>query len=79
MNTVAAVPSLHAAYPGMLLLFFWSAGWRVRAGLAVYTLAMAYALVYGGEHFVADILAGWALAGRDLCPAGARAPAGDEG
>jgi hypothetical protein len=63
VNTVAAVPSLHAAYPVMLLLFFWSAGRRVRAALAAYALAMAYALVYGGEHFVADILAGWALAG----------------
>ena len=27
-----------------------------------HTLAMAFALVYGGEHFIADILAGWALA-----------------
>jgi hypothetical protein len=62
VNTVAAMPSLHAAYPFMLLLFFWPAGWRVRAALAAYTLAMAFALVYGGEHFVADILAGWALA-----------------
>jgi hypothetical protein len=63
VNTVAAMPSLHAAYPFMLLLFFWPAGWAVRAGLVGYTLAMAFALVYGGEHFVADILAGWALAG----------------
>jgi len=63
VNTVAAMPSLHAAYPFMLLLFFWPAGWAVRAGLGAYTLAMAFALVYGGEHFVADILAGWALAG----------------
>lgn len=63
VNTVAAMPSLHAAYPFMLLLFFWPAGRAVRAGLAAYTLAMAFALVYGGEHFVADILAGWALAG----------------
>ena len=62
VNTVAAMPSLHAAYPFMLLLFFWPAGWAVRAGLGLYTLAMAFALVYGGEHFVADILAGWALA-----------------
>jgi hypothetical protein len=62
VNTVAAMPSLHAAYPFMLLLFFWPAGWAVRAGLGAYTLAMAFALVYGGEHFVADILAGWALA-----------------
>jgi hypothetical protein len=62
VNTVAAMPSLHAAYPFMLLLFFWPAGWAVRAGLGAYTLAMAFALVYGGEHFVADIVAGWALA-----------------
>lgn len=63
VNTVAAMPSLHAAYPMMLLLFFWGAGPRVRAGLALYVLAMAYALVYSGEHFVSDILAGWAMAG----------------
>src|SRR3954451_2561709 len=30
VNTVAAMPSLHAAYPFMLMLFFWSAGWRAR-------------------------------------------------
>jgi len=62
VNTVAAMPSLHAAYPMMLLLFFWGAGRRVRIGLALYTLAMGYALVYSGEHFVTDILAGWAMA-----------------
>jgi hypothetical protein len=62
VNTVAAMPSLHAAYPFMLLLFFRTAGWAVRSALGAYTLAMAFALVYGGEHFVADILAGWALA-----------------
>jgi membrane-associated phospholipid phosphatase len=34
----------------------------VRLGLSLYTLAMAFTLVYGGEHFVADIVAGWAMA-----------------
>jgi membrane-associated phospholipid phosphatase len=63
VNTVAAMPSLHAAYPFMLLLFFWPAGRLVRAGLALYTLAMGYTLVYSGEHYVTDILAGWAMAG----------------
>jgi membrane-associated phospholipid phosphatase len=62
VNVVAAMPSLHAAYPFMLLLFFWPAGRYVRIGLALYTLAMAFALVYGGEHYVTDILAGWAMA-----------------
>ena len=63
VNPVAAMPSLHAAYPMMLLLFFWGAGRRVRTILALYTVAMGFALVYSGEHFVSDILAGWALAG----------------
>jgi hypothetical protein len=62
VNPVAAMPSLHAAYPLMLLLFFWSAGRWVRLLLGAYTLAMAFTLVYGGEHFVADIVAGWAMA-----------------
>lgn len=59
VNLVAAMPSLHAAYPFMLLLFFWSAGWRVRIGLGAYVLAMGFALVYGGEHWVLDIVVGW--------------------
>jgi membrane-associated phospholipid phosphatase len=63
VNTVAAMPSLHAAFPFMLLLFFWPAGRLVRIGLGFYTLAMAFALVYGGEHYATDILAGWLMAG----------------
>jgi membrane-associated phospholipid phosphatase len=62
VNLVAAMPSLHAAYPGTLLLFFWRDGWRYRIGFGAYTLAMAFSLVYGGEHFVADILVGWLYA-----------------
>ncbi len=63
VNAVAAMPSLHAAYPCMLLAFFWPSGRRVRVLLGLYTLAMGTALVYGGEHYVLDILAGWAAAG----------------
>jgi membrane-associated phospholipid phosphatase len=62
VNLVAAMPSLHAAYPAMLLLFFWADGMRWRIVLGFYTLAMGFALVYGGEHFVADILVGWLYA-----------------
>ena len=36
VNPVAAMPSLHAAFPLMLLLFFWSAGRWVRLGLGLY-------------------------------------------
>jgi hypothetical protein len=62
-NQEAAIPSLHAAYPMLLLLFFWGAGRWVRAGLIAYVLAMAFTLVYSGEHYVADILIGWLYAG----------------
>ncbi|PYC77986.1 inositol phosphorylceramide synthase [Streptomyces tateyamensis] len=62
-NDVAAMPSLHAAYPMMLALFFWpTAGRRLRVLLALYPLAMAFTLVYGAEHFVIDILVGWLYA-----------------
>ncbi|WP_157537937.1 phosphatase PAP2 family protein [Kitasatospora azatica] len=62
-NDVAAMPSLHAAYPMLLALFFWpTAGRRLRVLLALYPLAMAFTLVYGAEHFVIDILMGWAYA-----------------
>ena len=61
-NQEAALPSLHAAYPMLLLLFFWSAGRWARAGLIAYTLAMAFTLVYSGEHYVTDILIGWLYA-----------------
>ncbi|MCZ4493929.1 MAG: hypothetical protein JWP53_2860 [Conexibacter sp.] len=62
VNLVAAMPSLHAAYPAMLLLFFWSSGRWWRIGFGLYTLAMGFSLVYGGEHFVLDIVVGWLYA-----------------
>jgi membrane-associated phospholipid phosphatase len=62
-NQEAAVPSLHAAYPLLLVLFFWGAGRWARVGLGAYAVAMAFALVYTGEHYVSDILAGWLAAG----------------
>jgi PAP2 superfamily len=63
VNLVAAIPSLHAALTAMISIFLWR---RVRRGwrplLVAYPLAMAFALVYAAEHFVIDILLGWALA-----------------
>jgi hypothetical protein len=62
-NQVAAVPSLHAAYPLLFLLFFWAgARWYWRVLLVAYPLAMAFTLVYSGEHYVFDILLGWVYA-----------------
>ncbi len=63
VNLVAAIPSLHAAVTAMISMFLWR---RVRRGwrplLVGYPLAMAFVLVYSAEHFVVDILMGWALA-----------------
>jgi len=62
-NDVAAIPSLHAAYPVMFLLFFWgTAGRAMRVALMLYAVAMAVTLVYTAEHYVVDIVLGWAYA-----------------
>ena len=60
-NPVAAVPSLHAAYTLLVTLFLWRVAPRWgRVLLALYPPAMAFALVYTAEHYVVDILLGWA-------------------
>lgn len=62
-NRVAAMPSLHGAIPMMLLAFFWPlTRWVGRTLLSGYVLAMAVTLVYGGEHYVVDLLVGWLYA-----------------
>ncbi|MFB9362487.1 phosphatase PAP2 family protein [Actinoplanes nipponensis] len=60
-NPVAAMPSLHTAWAMMAVAFFlpvvrrrW---WPV---LLAYPLAMTFTLVYTGEHYVIDVLVGWA-------------------
>jgi membrane-associated phospholipid phosphatase len=62
-NPVAAMPSLHAAIPMMLLLFFWGrVRWWLKAVLALYAVGMGLTLVYTGEHYVIDVLVGWLYA-----------------
>jgi len=63
-NNVAAMPSLHAGYALLLALFLWRLlpKWT-RPLLVLYPPAMAFTLVYGGEHYVVDCLAGWVYAG----------------
>jgi hypothetical protein len=62
-NPVAAVPSLHSAYPMLIALFFFPlVRRRYRALLFLYPLAMGLTLVYTGEHYVIDVLLGWLYA-----------------
>ena len=63
-NPVAAMPSLHAGAALLLALFLWpSVAVTARTVLIGYAFAMALTLVYTGEHYVVDVLAGWAVAG----------------
>ena len=60
-NPVAAVPSLHAAYTLLFAITLWPLVPRwVRPVLALYPPAMAFALAYTAEHYLVDVLLGWA-------------------
>jgi hypothetical protein len=63
-NPVAAMPSLHTAFAFMAVVFFlpmvrrrW---WPL---LFAYPLSMTFTLVYTAEHWVIDVLVGWAYVG----------------
>jgi membrane-associated phospholipid phosphatase len=63
VNLVAAIPSLHAGLTAAVAAFLWTrVPWKWRPLLAAYVLVMAFTLVYSAEHYVVDILLGWALA-----------------
>ena len=60
-NLVAALPSLHAAFAVLVSIALWlHVRNRVaRVLIAAYPVAMGITLVYGGEHYVIDVLLGW--------------------
>ncbi|HZU39980.1 MAG TPA: phosphatase PAP2 family protein [Solirubrobacteraceae bacterium] len=59
-NNVAAVPSLHTAFALLIAITLWPRAPRpLRPLVALYPLAMAFTLVYTGEHYVFDVVLGW--------------------
>lgn len=63
-NTVAAIPSLHAAWPVIGLLVALRHGlprWVVVAQAAI-VLGVLFSIVYAGEHYVVDALVGYVYA-----------------
>jgi membrane-associated phospholipid phosphatase len=63
VNLVAAIPSLHAGLTALIAIFLWRrVRWWWRPVLATYAVTMTFTLVYSAEHYVVDILAGWAVA-----------------
>jgi hypothetical protein len=67
-NQVAALPSLHVAVPALYAIWFArrpeQSLRRLAPALGLWTLGVSWSVVYGGEHYVVDALAGacWALA-----------------
>lgn len=61
-NSVAAVPSIHMALTFLVLLQAREVVPRLVWPLAAYNLAMAFSLVYLGEHYVFDVAVGVAVA-----------------
>jgi hypothetical protein len=58
-DSVAAVPSLHVGGTVLFVLFMWSRlnkWWRPL--LVAYPIVMQFSLTYGGDHYVADGIAG---------------------
>ena len=61
LNSVAAMPSLHAGMALLVTLWFTrnSPKW-VRIIALAYPLSMAFTLIYFGEHWAIDTIMGWA-------------------
>lgn len=57
-NVFGAMPSLHAAYPLMMVLVLWHKGPAWRVGTSLFALLVAFSAVYLTHHYVLDVLAG---------------------
>ena len=63
-NPVAAMPSLHAAFPAACAIVGWRAyGRRIGLALAAYATIVMFVVIYLGEHYAVDVVAGVAVAG----------------
>jgi membrane-associated phospholipid phosphatase len=67
-NPYAAIPSLHGGYAMLCFIFVVALAWRTRwrwpvvAVASIYPLALSFARVYTGDHYVVDLLAGYVYA-----------------
>jgi membrane-associated phospholipid phosphatase len=61
-NKFAAFPSLHAAFPALAAMYAWREYRAVAIGLLAWTACVWVAIVYLGEHYFVDALAGLAYA-----------------
>lgn len=66
VNPYAAIPSLHSSNALLVTVFAWSFMHKrlrfvARPILALFPLAMGFALVYSGEHYLVDVLSAFGL------------------
>jgi membrane-associated phospholipid phosphatase len=59
-NKFAAFPSLHAAFPALAAAYAWSRYRALSIGLIAWSLVVLVSIVYLGEHYAVDALAGYA-------------------
>ena len=57
-NPVAAIPSLHAAFPWLMFLFSLKIWGRRALPVLLYPLFISWAIVYSGHHYFVDAIAG---------------------
>jgi membrane-associated phospholipid phosphatase len=63
INDVASFPSLHLAQTLLVVLATWRYGRWMRIVGPLYVASMGFSLVYLGEHYVSDVIAGLVLGG----------------
>jgi hypothetical protein len=62
VNLVAAVPSLHAAYPWLNFLFVFKKNHKIGLLFLPYVIGVWFSVVYLGEHYVFDVAMGFLYA-----------------
>lgn len=58
-NRFAAFPSLHAAFPALAAAYAWSRYRALAIALILWSACVVLSIVYLGEHYVVDALAGY--------------------
>ena len=62
INPVAAMPSLHSAFPILCSVLLWSIFRWKAFPFYLYSLTVLFTIIYTGDHYVTDVLAGLILA-----------------